>query len=229
MILWVTDNELSHTVMNAIGGEIKHIRDFDSTPLQPSVFYGLLRGNSRAMHILKYHGIDYWYIDNGYFDAKYVDKKMHKSMDGMFRVVKNDTHDVYPGSPIVSSGKIESVLVLPPSPYSASFHHTTPEDWTASVMGWMIDTGHPIKATVRHKGSNTPFSTELKDYDAVVAFNSMAVMEAIAAYKPAFDTHGILRNLERYPNPSIYSPTDIRKYYETKQCSLEYLRGIAWE
>ena len=82
MIGWYTDNPLSKTVMDAIPDiERRHISDFDKTDPGPSIFYGILRGCSRAMHILSHLGIDYWYIDNGYFDAQYVDRSMQKSME----------------------------------------------------------------------------------------------------------------------------------------------------
>ena len=98
MIGWYTHNQLSYAVLDCVPDiELRHISSFDSARLNDTkhAFYGILRGCSRAMHILAYMGMDYWYIDNGYFDAEYVNKDMRKDMSGKFRVVKSDMIEPY--------------------------------------------------------------------------------------------------------------------------------------
>lgn len=234
MIGWHTDNPLSKTVLGSIPGiELRHIREFnlcesrpDRAMFKPHIFYGILRGCGRAIHILN-GMIDWYYIDNGYFDAEYVDADMRKDMSGKFRIVKNGMHEVFPREPKYSIGPIEKVLIIPPSPYSANFYDTTSEDWTASVVG-VINQQSGISVPIvriRTKQAKTSLEDDLKWCDAVVAFNSMAVLRATAMEIPAYDTHGIFRNFPKlWESCAVYDIKDLRAFYEPKQFTLEEIR-----
>jgi hypothetical protein len=217
MIGWVTDNSLSSTVMKAIPGvEKRHIREFgnhvDENGIEllykQNLFYGLLRGCSRAMHIIaQTRSANYFYIDNGYFDAQYVDKSYFKSMEGTFRVVKNGMHEVFTGN-VGTEYQPKNLLIIPPSTYSANFYDTTPEDWLASM---------PFKGRIRTKDSKFLLKDELEECDAVLSFNSMIVLKAIEMGKAIMDTHGMFRR----PTFNHYDYDEIRAFYEPKQFTLQ--------
>lgn len=223
MIGWYTGNPLSRTVMESIPEiEIKNIMEFDPERIEPSIFYGILRGCGRAMHILHTKKIDYYYIDNGYFDALYVDKNMHKSMEGKFRVVKNGMHDTYTGRSRSASPK--NILVLPPSPYSANFYDTTPEDWIAETTDYLSKNNYNF--LVRRKDTTMPLADHIAWCDGVMSFNSMAVMFAIEAGKSVCDTHGMFRK----PGFHFYDMDELHAFYEPKQYTLQEMREgkIVW-
>lgn len=231
MRAYYTNNEISHTVLKSLPDiELKHIYYFgDDVPI-PSVFYGILRGAGPAMRIMEYLKINYWYIDNGYFDAEYVNGAMQKHMDGKFRVVKNDMIDVYTG-PVrnIEAGALpRRALLLPPSQYTAHHYNTTPEDWEEYVKqflsGWEI-----VK---RYKGSALTLDEQLSGIGLVVSFHSMACMAAIKRGIPAYDTHGIFRNIEALKDqkPVIRAHyEDLQEFYEPKQYTLEEIGKIKWQ
>lgn len=223
MIGWYTDNELSKTVLNSIPNiELKHIKDFTYSH-DLHVFYGILRGSAKIMHLLDYTAADYYYIDNGYFDALYIDKSMHKSMEGKFRVVKNGMHEVYPHEPDYSINPVNSVLLIPPSPYSANFYDTTPEDWIEVTSEKIKKSGCAIK--IRNKQSLIPLDDDIKQSDAVVAFNSMVVMRSCELQIPSFDTHGVFRNFDKYfPDGVFYDIKKLKAFYEPKQFTLDEIK-----
>lgn len=228
MIGWYTDNDLSKTVLGSIPGiELQHVSKYRlESRFQKSVFYGILRGCGHAMHIQR-DGDPFWYIDNGYFDALYVDSNMRKNMEGKFRVVKNGMHDIYLGEPtkFIPGNR---VLVIPPSPYSANFYDTTPEDWVSDIAKILKDSGYEIK--IRYKGEITPLEASLLWCDGVVSFNSMTIMKAIEMGKFAIDTHGMLRNLTLLDSHPGYELADMKAFYEPKQFTLEEFRQgkCAW-
>lgn len=219
MIGWITDNELSHRVMEAIPGiEIQHINRFFPAHIQSGIFYGILRGSARAMHILQYHCRDFYYIDNGYFDALYVDRSMQKSMEGKFRVVKNGMHDIcgVRGVPY----RPKRTLIIPPSPYSANFYDTTPEDWLANPSEDVVG-----EYRIRNKSSKTLLEDDLEWCTGVLAFNSMAVMRAIQMGRAVADTHGCFRR-----GFAHYDLDEVRAFYEPRQFTLEEMKQgkIQW-
>lgn len=228
MIGYYTDNSVSHSVMKHLsraGVEIRHINDFDDKV--PGIFYGMLRGSGVAMRILKSKNINFWYIDNGYFDAVYMDANHRKEMGGMYRVVKNAFLDII--SPIKVTykpiGKNSRVLVMPPSPYSAFMHDTTPEDWLMQQYQLLQSIGCSILK--RQKDSKSPLSEDLIHVDAVLAFNSMGVMKAIQMGVPVFTTHGIVRNYDLLVSKSgvspIYEYEEFKSFFEGKQVKLEHI------
>lgn len=223
MICWVSTNPISHTVMKSSGKTIKHLSQFDKTELQPSVFYGMLRGASKAMHILKRAGIDYWYIDNGYYSAKYIDHRNFKDMDGTYRIVKNDTHHLLKNG-VAFSGNLKSILLIPPSPYSAMFHDTLPEDWINQSIKYLGNLYPDVRFVTRNKNSNKSLESDISETDAVFSFNSMSVIKAIEMGKPVCDTHGIIRDM----GFKLYRYVDVMNYYKDKQTTLDKLKDWAW-
>ena len=231
MIFYQTDNTICFNFSRALAGNhtIKHIQQFDETPIQPSIFYGLLRGCSRAMHIMKQLKVDYWYIDNGYIGAKYIDERNIKEMDGTYRVVKNDMIETYKG-PIKREKKRKGVraLLLPPSVFTANFYDMLPEEWV-NVM-YKILSARGYQVFKRDKQSHVPLDDDLRECDLVVNCNSMAAMRAIELGIPVYDTHWIFRNVTELLAEELVPETtatweDVKAYYEPKQFTVEQLRG----
>ena len=228
MIGYYTDNNVSQGVMRAfsdIGIETRHIKDFDNT--QPAIFYGILRGSGMASRILKDRGIDFWYVDNGYFDAVYMGEGKRKEMHGKYRIVKNDYIEPYPASRFSASAINAPMkfLIMPPSVYTAFMNDTTPEDWRITWGQRLHDLGHTRK--LRDKEEKTPLDTELAECDAVLAFNSMAVMRAIQLNKAVYTTHGIVRNSNSLGVIATkYNIEDLKRFYEPKQFTLDEIREL---
>ncbi len=218
---WYTDNALSQQVLSAIPNiNLRHIKDFAPTQ-GDHVFYGIHRGASRAIHLLEYLGIDYYYIDNGYFDALYVNKQGYKNMDGKFRVIKNDMIEVY-NIKGQHSDRGQRVLIIPPTEYTAMHNLTTPEDWGRSVGQPLEDAGVQIR--IRKKDTKIALEDELEWCTGVISCNSMVIMRAIEAGKAVCDTHGILRN----GYWGKYDIADMHAYYDNKQFTLAELRQGKW-
>lgn len=225
MIGWCTDNDLSKKVLGAIPElELRYIHEFDDWAdtidefggRTVHILYGILRGCSRAAHIISAFCQDYCYIDNGYFDAHYIDSNKLKDMNGKFRVVRNGLHHAFDGGGVEE--KPIKILILPPSPYSANFYDTTPEDW---VCARIIE----LKANnqtffIRDKNSTTPLDVDLANSDGVLSFNSMAVMRAIELGKSIKDTHGMFKR----DGFHRYDFDEIKAFYEPKQFTLDEIR-----
>jgi hypothetical protein len=231
---YYTDNSVSQTVMKAFakaGHRTEHIKDFYShrslLSQRPYVFYGILRGCGNAIRWCNDGKVEYYYVDNGYTDAIYMDGKGHKVMEGKYRVVKNGLITPYTGEPQIKPRKQLRVLVLPPSPYTAFMNDTTPEDWS---LVWK----HRVEAmgdwgVIRKKDEKTPFGEQVKDYDAVIAFNSMAVMEAAKMGKAVYTTHGLVTNDHLYERCiPYYDYEDMVKFYSDKQFTLEEIAEGKW-
>lgn len=221
MIFWYTDNDISQIVANAFhhaGYQIDHINNF--TP-QPSIFYGIHRGCGHAMHTCKHTFYDYYYVDNGYFDAEYIDKSGKKNtLDGTYRIVKNGMHERYERRGYALSEAPKSCLLIPPSPYSAYFHNTTPEEFIQRIARTYPD----LNYTVRTKGSDIDLVADILKRDCVIAFNSMAVIKAVELGKPVMDTHGIFQGtMERH------NIEDLKGYYLPKQYTLQDIAGNKWK
>ena len=168
MNLWYTDNPLSCMVMSAIAegnpsAVARHIKDFKKVIDNPSagdVFYGILRGCGTAMRICNWIGANYYYIDNGYFEAEYVNQSMLKNMDGKFRVVKNDMIELYQGPRPMYEADVKRIcLLVPPSPYTANFYDTTPEDFVQETAQHLFR--HGVSVIVRDKSSEIPLEDQL--------------------------------------------------------------------
>lgn len=229
MIGWITDNNISKIVMDATGLEVKHIGRFHNNVPTRGVFYGIMRGTGRAMHILKFHDVDYWYIDNGYFEARYINKDKLKDMGGKYRVVKNDMIEPYRGvrKNIKKSGK--RVLVIRPSIYTANHYDTTPEEWSAPYESALLEKG--FEGKVRTKDSSESLEEDLSSHDMVLSMNSMSCMKAIEMGIPCYDSHGIFRNANDifgdFRPQLVAEIEDLRAYYEPKQFTLEELKEKA--
>jgi hypothetical protein len=231
LIFYQTDNTISQGVAKALAAHhtIKHIQQFDETTVQPSLFYGLLRGCSRAMHILKHLKVDYWYIDNGYIGAKYIDERNLKDMDGTYRVVKNDMIELYGGEKKVEKKRAGyKALLFPPSVFTANFYDMLPEEWV-NVM-YKILSARGYQVFKRDKQSHVPLDDDLAACDIVVNCNSMAAMRAVELGIPVYDTHWIFRNVtdllvEDFIPHTCATWNDVKAFYEPKQFTIEQLRG----
>ena len=89
----VTDHFMSQKIVgsfekgiNTTTTNIKKFNDFS----KPLVTYGILRGTGELFHKVK----DFYYIDHGYFNSSLrffeQGKTIIDSLDGYFRIVKND-------------------------------------------------------------------------------------------------------------------------------------------
>ena len=230
MIFWHTDNSISQRFKYVMADmcDVVHIRNFNLIrPDNVNVFYGIHRGCGNAMKICEHLDIDYYYIDNGYFDARYVDSKMLKDLGGTYRVVKNDMIQPYEGPSSSEPLLPATFCVLPPSPYTAFFYDTTPEDWINEQYLTLTPLGH--KMFLRSKDSDKPLDEDLNQCDAVLAFNSMAVMRAVELGKPVYTTHGAFRNshflTSEFP---IYDIEDVRNFYADKQFTLDDIGQGKW-
>jgi hypothetical protein len=231
MIGYYTDNNVSKSVMAsfiASGIDTKHISEFKKYCGEPAIFYGILRGSGIAMKWCEMHGVDYYYVDNGYFDAQYINDNGYKNMDGLFRIVKNGMIEPYTGAPELSMPrKPLKILLMKPSPYSAFMHDTTPEDWVGQCAKLMIEPEDEIY--LRDK-SDKNLKEQLERVDAVLAFNSMAVMPAIEMGKAVYTTHGIIRNMNAFGSETQYFDyKKVSDYYKTKQFTLEQISKGEWQ
>ena len=224
LVGFYTDNELSQSVMGAFhsqGVEVDHIKNFGLHLGKPCIFYGILRGSGVAMRYCNYAGTPYAYVDNGYFDALYVDKSMLKPMGGKYRIVKGDMIEPYEGPHTAT--QVENpmnFMLLPPSPYTAFMYDTTPEEWGYEWAQKLHSLGH--KSFTRKKDADNALEVDLACCDAVLAFNSIAVVKAIEYGKPVYTTHGIVRNEQLLLDGLAphYKIADIKKFYEHKQFTL---------
>lgn len=222
MKFWHTDNIISKIVAAAFresGMEVDHIDNF--TP-QPSIFYGIHRGCGNAMHVCKHTGHDYYYLDNGYFDAEYVDRSGKKDLSGTYRIVKNGMHEKYQGKsyPFSPHNQPRKVLLIPPSPYSAYFHNTTPEDFLEHIGKWFPD----LEFTVRSKGSDIDITDAILKHDTVMTFNSMAVIKAVELGRNVLDTNGIFQ-----AGVLRYKIDNLREFYKDKQLTINQIGDGEWK
>lgn len=232
MIFWHTDNEISQIVASHLvdaGHTPKHIRDFNYIPPQPSIFYGIMRGTGRAMHLMNYLGLDYYYLDNGYTDAQYINENKQKHMTGTYRVVKGAMIEKYAGKLThTPSNRSKIALVLPPSIYTANHFDTTPEDWVQSITQVLARNGY--STVIRDKTSRKSLDEDLDGAGIVVNFNSMAGMRALERGIPVYDSHWIFSNahdlFKPEFEPQVYADyADVKAFYEPKQFTLEQLRS----
>ncbi len=232
MIGYYTDNSVSKAVMRAFkrgGVEIDCIKNFDPIYGDDHIFYGILRGTGRAILQCKAmeHGGNFYYLDNGYFDAIYMDERKNKDMSGKYRVVNNaliDQIDIEPSK--IATGRMK-VLLMPPSPYTAFMHDTLPEEWTLEWGRKLQALGHEVHT--RNKDDNRPFDKAVKEFDAVFAFNSIAVVKAIEMGKAVYTTHGIIPNSGMLEECAPYYDIEkIYEYFAPKQFTLEEIadRGV---
>lgn len=182
------------------------------------------------MKALQYLGLDYLYVDNGYFDAVYMDEKKKKDMHGEYRVVRNRLIEPYTGEPVTEFDRAPmNVLLLPPSPYAANMHDTTPEDWTNE---WIIKAranGDYVEARKKDHKNPVSFTEEVQNFDAVVTMNSMSVIEATKLGKAVYDTHGVFRNAGQFDTKiPYYEYKSLEDFYSTKQFTLDEIEEGQW-
>lgn len=226
MIFWKTDNSVCNTVSKAFEN-VRHISKFDDTPADCGIFYGLLRGSSRAMHILKHRGVDFYYIDNGYYGAEYVNGDMVKNTAaGHYRFCKSSTIHTYTG-PRAETGvgpKNNRALLMMPSPYAANFHDTTPEDWAVKWAKVLESRGFIVE--VKPKNDGRRFEEMAADYGIIVAFNSVGILRAVECGIPVYDSHGVLKNIDMLLDPSqdvrlMYRDNELWQFFTKRQFTLQ--------
>jgi hypothetical protein len=220
MIFWYTDNSVCQAVRKALesgGVKCDHIKHFDPYQSQEHIFYGILRGAGHAIKLCERFIKTYYYIDNGYFDARYIDAGGFKELDGKFRVVKNGQIEPFTGSytPFYMT-ETTKFLILPPSEYSAYFHNTTPEDW-------ILDVHLPYSTSkIRKKNDPVKLDADIEAHEAVIAYNSMAVIRAIELGKPVVTERGAFDKL------GTYDLEEVREFYKDKQFTLQELAEGKW-
>jgi hypothetical protein len=121
----------------------------------------------------------------------------------------------YEGYGLPVSEPIKTCLLIAPSPYTAYFYNTTPEDFILAVANKYTD----FKYTIRKKSSDTDLESDILAHDCVIAFNSMAIMKAIELKKPVMDIKGITRQKELL----IFNYEDVINFYKDKQFKLSDL------
>ncbi len=180
------------------------------------------------MRHLQFLGEGYWYLDNGYYDAIYMDERKNKNMSGTYRIVKNGMVEAMPIEPIKTSIGEMRILMIPPSPYTAFMHDTTPEDWINEWGNKIKEAGHTFDLGDKKPGWS--FDNAVKDYDAVFAFNSMTIIRAIELGKSVYTTHGIIRNSAMIDMCAPYFDIGaIKKFYAPKQFTLEQIADLGVE
>ncbi len=232
MIFYRTDNSISMGVSRAFekgGVQVKHVDWFDHNEPSP-IFYGILRGTGSAIRTLQHLEKGFTYLDNGYFNAVYVDKNRLKDMGGMYRVVKNDLIEPYTEGPdkVYTSAPMK-VLILPPTPYMAFMYDTTPEDWNCEWINKVQSAGHTPIIRSKETQFDKPIAQEIAAADAVLAFNSMSVMQAAKMGKAIYTTNGIVRNADKVGSEIQYFDYgNLEEFYETKQFTLEEIGEGLW-
>ncbi len=225
---YYTDNSISRGVMAAFskgGAKTAHIKDFDPYNIDNPFFYGILRGTGAAMRHLQFLGENFYYLDNGYFDAIYMNKGKIKDMSGKYRVVKNDMIEPINIAPNKTDSGPMRVLIMPPTPYTAFMYDTTPEDWCMTWTRAAHAAGHQFH--VREKDAGDSLDDVLHEYDAVFAFNSIAVMKAIEMDKAVYTTHGVIRNADLFGYVAPYYDLSVLKeFYKHKQVTLEEIEDL---
>lgn len=232
MIYYHTDNTVSIGVKRSFekaGIDAKHIREFNLSTETP-IFYGILRGTGAAIRTLQMVNMDFYYVDNGYYDAVYMGHDKKKDMHGEYRVVKNGLIETYTGKPTHEFERAPmNVLLLPPSPYAAFMHDTTPEDWMNEWITRSRANGDNVEARKKDHKNTKSFAEEMEDYDALVSMNSMSSMEAARMGKAVYDTHGIFKNAEMFDSKIPYYEYDaLEDFYRTKQFTLEEIGEGKW-
>lgn len=220
MIGYYTDNSISKSVMEAVakaGFHTEHINRYN--PEENSIFYGILRGTGAAMKISQLLHTNYWYIDNGYFGAEYIDRNGFKEMSGKHRICKNDMSDMFIGEHYPCDRKPKKILVTPPSPYTANFYDTTPEDWMHKWSERLSD----YEVIIQNKGTTGTLGNAMANVDTVLAFNSMAVLGALEQGLLVYDTHGCFRNSDWLTNDNNYQPAfnEVKLFYDMRNFTLD--------
>lgn len=234
MMFWYTDNPISQAVAAAaekIGHRTEHVQHFSEYTDKDAIdiFYGILRGTAAAMRIRTHEKRIFYYLDNGYFDAEYIDRQGYKDMGGKYRIVRGDMMEKYTGPVQVSEFKAGQIFMLiPPSPYTANYYDTTPEDWLIKWNAILTQNGYIVR--IRDKKNTQPLMHDLTIMQGqgagVLAFNSMSLMPAIRLGIPVYDTHGMFRNADQilkddFAPHLMYAYDDVKSFYEPKSFTLK--------
>ena len=203
----VTDHFMSQKVVGSFAKginttpiNINNFKDFS----KPLATYGILRGTGDLFHKIK----DFYYIDHGYFGSSSRSfepgKTFIESLDGYFRVVKNDFFHSGKGNCKSDrfdklSMKIkekrnsgEFIILSEPSIYVKKFFHL--DDWVKKTTT-EISKYTDRKIYVHNKQSKIPLDLLLNEAWAFVSDQSTAGFKAMLAGVPAHFTNKTLKEI----------------------------------
>ena len=203
----VTDHFMSKKVVGSFAKginttpiNINEFRDFS----KPLATYGILRGTRDLFHKIKY----FYYIDHGYFSSSLRSfaqgKTFIESLDGYFRVVKNDFF--HSGKGNCKSDRFnklnikikekrnsgEFVILSEPSIYVKKFFQL--DDWVKKTIA-EISKYTDRKIYVHNKQSKIPLDLLLNKAWAFVSDQSTAGFKAMLAGVPAHFTNKKLKEI----------------------------------
>lgn len=178
---------------------------------------------------------DFYYVDTGYF-GNFKSKGNPSGKKLFHRVVKNElqksTIENFPSQRWDQLVKMDkrlkwpgwkkqgrNILLVLPNPKSCAFFHYEMQDWYNKTLKTLKDnTDRPIVERIKgsrgERHTNSIYDALDQDVYAVVTFNSIAAMEAIAYGVPAFVEVSCAasplaeNNLARIENP-VYPDADL--------------------
>ena len=179
---------------------IKKFKDFS----KPLATYGILRGTGDLFHKVKY----FYYIDHGYFNSSLrffeQGKTIIDSLDGYFRIVKNDFF--HSGKGNCKSDRFEKlnieikekrnsgefIVLSEPSIYVKNFFKL--DDWVKNTI-IEISKYTDRKIYVHNKQSKIPLDLLLDKAWAFVSDQSTAGFKAMLSGVPAHFTNKTLKEI----------------------------------
>lgn len=168
---------------------------------RPSVFYGILNGNSEFIKRCQAASVDWWFIDNGYFrpghyEGYYLIGKNHLqprfSKSAAVDPTRWDTLgiEILPWRPSTSDGH---VLICPPTSNISSFYNIDKWKWIYDILHKIKRSGIRRPVRIREKGSPIPLADDLRNCHCVITYNSKVSVEALLKGVPAIADVGIVR------------------------------------
>lgn len=159
--------------------------DYPSGLSERNAVYGILHGGGDIIRHCEERGLDYWYIDHGYFCRS----KGLYSMEGYFRIVKNDLQHRDVSGP--TTGRFQNLginllptetlyrpnlVALPPSEHQISFYGSEVAKDFYRHIEWI---GHQYDEVIfSRKGDKIPLTKHLEDASYCIGFNSTGLFEA---------------------------------------------------
>lgn len=212
--------------------------------IMPSVFYGILRGNSPIIKRCAAASSDWWFVDNGYFRPGHY--------DGYYLVGKNHLQPRFSSSAPVEPKRWEKlgiqvrqwrtsrpdshVLVCPPTSPIATYYNLDKSKWLTDVVAKISKTapGRPMR--LREKGTTIPLAEDFKNCHCVVTFNSKVAMEAIIQGIPSIADVGLIKDWNGLSAANISDDLTARDrtplFHFAASCQFrleEFTKGVAWK
>lgn len=185
------------------GGTVHPVTDPGFKSERPAVFWGLLRGSWEGMEFCLKIGRDALYIDHGYFKRGHYDGFYRCSWDGfqgaLTPTAPSDDRWRALGlelKPWRKGGR--NIIVCPPSPTVAKLFAR--ESWLERTLERIkAHTDRPIIVRNKQDAAARPLGLDLEDAHCLVAFNSIAAVEAVIAGVPVIvDGHSAARPMAGY-------------------------------